>query len=78
MPGQLDKEIAYYASIKDKLLSGHQYEFALIRGDELVEVYKTEIDAITAGHRRYGNTPFLAIHIDPMEKPLFINNWLCV
>lgn len=63
----LERELETY---KRKLpeLKEHQGKFALIRGDDVVDVYSSYEDAIKAGYDRFGLEPFLVKQIQSVEQ----------
>lgn len=68
----LEKELAVY---KQKLpeLAEQEGKFALIHGDELVDVYTSYEDAIKEGYNRFKLDPFLVKQIRTTEQALFIS-----
>jgi hypothetical protein len=64
----LQKEYNYYESIKSELLGKSKGKFALIKGEELVGTFDTDQDAYKAGLLKYGNTPFLIVHITEVDE----------
>ena len=68
----LEKELAAY---KQKLpeLKEQEGKFALVHGDELVDVYSTYEDAIKEGYNRFKLEPFLVKQIRATEQILFIS-----
>jgi hypothetical protein len=53
------QELATYERHRAELERDHWGEFALIRGDELVGVFKDEGEALAEGHRRFGLEKFM-------------------
>jgi hypothetical protein len=65
----LERELEYYKSIKDSLLQrGAKGKFAVIRGDELLDVFETYEDALKQGLNNYGNTAFLIEQVSQIEE----------
>ncbi len=64
----LHTELCTYAEHRDELLRGDEGKFALIRGRNIVGTYVTEMDAIDAGYRQFGNVPFLVKQIVSVEQ----------
>lgn len=60
----LEAELKLYISIKDTLPVG---SYVLIRGEQLVGSYETEIQALTEGARRFGRGPFLVRQVRASE-----------
>jgi hypothetical protein len=65
----LEKELAYYDSIKDELIKNHDGKFALIVGEELLGVYDTPKAAYEAGTNQRGNVPMLIKRVAADETP---------
>ncbi|HMD98487.1 MAG TPA: hypothetical protein VKM93_14280 [Terriglobia bacterium] len=79
MANVLETELKAYEHHRDNLLSTAEGKFALVRGDAVVGVYESEIDAISEGYRRFGNVPFLVKQIVRIETPLnFVSDLLGV
>lgn len=64
----LEKENKYYQSIKQKLLEESEGKFALIKGDKLIGLFDTDMDAYQVGIDRFGNVPFLIIRVEKDEE----------
>lgn len=67
----LEQERKTYEAHRDELLAKASGKFALVHGDEIVEVLDTKADAITAGYKRFGNAPFLVKRIVAVETGQF-------
>jgi hypothetical protein len=79
MPTLLDSELATYERAKDQLLGTSEGKFVLIRGDEVVGVFDSKMDAIAQGYQKFGNVPFLVKQIMKIETPQnFVSNLLAV
>jgi len=75
----LEEELQTYEAHKDELLSKAKDQFALIKGEEVVDVFETPMDAIRQGYERFGNVPFLVKQIVEIEVPQnFTSNLLGV
>lgn len=59
MASLLDQELKTYEAEKLRLLGESQGSFVLIKGTDVKGVFSSEDDAISAGYREFGNTPFL-------------------
>ena len=72
---QLEKEMETY---KRKLpeLTASAGKYALIHGDDFIDVFASYEDAIKDGYRRFGLAPFLVKQIQATEKVLFITRLL--
>jgi hypothetical protein len=68
----LETELATY---KQKLpeLKEQEGKFALVHGEDLVDVYSTYEDAIKEGYNRFKLEPFLVKQIRATEQILFIS-----
>lgn len=74
MPGSmpLEKELAYFAQHKDKLLQQYKGKFVLIKDKTLVGVYDTDAEAYRVGVEKFGNQPFLVKQVlDDKEEQVF-------
>ncbi|HEY4891930.1 MAG TPA: hypothetical protein VII10_09495 [Reyranella sp.] len=75
----LEQERKTYEAHRDELLAKASGKFALVHGDEIVEVLDTKADAITSGYKHFGNSPFLVKGIVAVEAPQnFVSNHLAV
>ena len=65
----LEKEIETY---KAKLpeLKAHEGQYVLIQGDQVVDTFSSYDDALKAGYKQFGLTPFLVKQILAIE-PVF-------
>ncbi len=68
----LKREYAHYLTIKSNLLSQSTGKFALIKGEELVGIFDTDADAYRAGLGKFGNVPFLVVHVQEGEEKSWI------
>ena len=66
MADALAKELETYTRMLPTL-AGDEGKFALIRGDELVKVFDTYRDALSAGYERFGLAPFLVKQISSTQ-----------
>lgn len=64
----LKKELQFYNSIKEELLTHHEGKFALIRGGKFIGAFISDSDAYREGVRQFGQTPFLIQHITVEEE----------
>ncbi len=69
MIDMLKKELDTYVKQKSKLIGKSKGKFVLIKGNKIVDVFDTKIDAIRQGYERFGNVPFLAKQIVEVETP---------
>ena len=65
-----ERELNFFERERMRLLSRAKGKFALIKGEELIGIYDTEIEAVRAGYQRFGNEPFLAKLIAEADIPL--------
>jgi hypothetical protein len=72
--GKLQQEIATYESKRSELFAEHAGEFVLVKGDEVVDIYRDERDAIDAGYKKFGNTGFLVRKVAESEKPVLLTS----
>lgn len=63
----LERELAYYDSIKERLVAENPGKFALVKGSELIDVFGTYEDALKAGYGRFGLEPFLVKKIEAVQ-----------
>jgi hypothetical protein len=66
----LETEVAFFASHLIEWLNDAEGKFALVKGAELIGFYDTELDAVRAGYRHFGNEAFLVRHVVEAEVPL--------
>ena len=72
MPMALEKELATYQH-KLPELKEHEGKFALLHGDELIDVFTSYEDAIKNGYNRFQLEPFMVKQIRTTEQALFIS-----
>ncbi len=70
--GLLIDEYKYYQNVKSKLLEESEGKFALIKGNELLGLFDTDMDAYQVGISKFGNVPFLIIRISKEEEQYWI------
>ena len=66
----LDAELQTYERNRESLLGSAQGKFVLIKGDQIVGVYESKMDAINQGYRQLGHVPFLVKQVLKIETPL--------
>lgn len=66
----LDAELQTYERNRESLLRSAEGKFALIKGDQIVGVYESKMDAINQGYRQLGHVPFLVKQVLKVETPL--------
>jgi hypothetical protein len=73
----LEKELQTYNTKLPELLANEgEGKYALIHGDDLVDVLGTYEDAIKEGYAKFNLTPFLVKQIQTMEHVQFISRLL--
>jgi len=72
----LEKELKTFERKLPELKAEHEGKFALVHGDELVDVFTSYEDAIKAGYSRFGLTPFLVKQVHALEQAQFISRFL--
>jgi hypothetical protein len=63
----LDRELATYQRLLHSELAAEDGRFALIAGDDLLGVFDSYNDALTAGYQRRGLEPFLVKKVAVVE-----------
>ncbi len=56
---ELEKELEFFKSRYEDLISHYEGQFVLIKGDSLLGSFTTEAEAYEAGLNQLGNQPFL-------------------
>jgi len=64
----LEKELKFFESEKAEWLKKYKDKFALIKEEELIDVFDTFGDAYKEGVKRYGNQPFFIKKITDEER----------
>jgi hypothetical protein len=68
------REEAAYAREAARLVRDHRGKVALVHQDEVVGVYPTADEALSAGYRRFGYVRLMVKEIgDPGEPPAFVS-----
>jgi hypothetical protein len=79
MTDLLATELKTYAEKLETLLGTHEGKFVIIRGDQMLGTFDSQLDAIAGGYRQLGNVPFLVKQVVKIETPLnFVSNLLGV
>lgn len=68
--GVLEQELEFFDRQRLNLLARAPGKYALVKGDELIGVFDSELEAVRAGYRQLGNVPFLVKHIVEADVPL--------
>ena len=66
----LDQELSTYQVQKKNLIGKARGKFVLIKGEEVVGIFDTRLDAVRQGYKQFGNAPFLTKEIVEVEIPL--------
>jgi hypothetical protein len=66
----LEKELATFERELPRLLPAFKGQFALVHGDSVDSIWKTEDEAYIAGCDCFGVEPFLVMLIEEHEPPL--------
>lgn len=78
-PKTLEQELETYKAHRDELLGHAAGKFALVHISDIIGVFDTKSDAIAAGYKQFGNTPFLVREIVAVETPQnFVSNQLAI
>jgi hypothetical protein len=65
----LEVELETYRRLHAQLLADHAGRFALIHGEDLIDVFDDERSALVAGYRAFGYVPLLVKRIVEVESP---------
>ena len=75
----LAAELKTFEQNRDHLLGTAEGKFVLIHSNQVVGVYDSKMDAISAGYQQFGNVPFLVKQVVKVEAPQnFTSNLLGV
>jgi hypothetical protein len=66
----LEKELQTFEKNRATLLGTAMGKFALIKGDQIIDVFASEEDALKRGYEAYGNTAFLVKRVLEVEVPM--------
>ena len=66
----LQAELEEFERLRMTLVDRAPGKYALVKGNDLVGTFSTELEAIREGYRRFGNEPFLVKHIVEADVPL--------
>ena len=69
-PPVLKQELDYFEKRRIELLEQAAGKYALVKGEMLLGIFDTELEAIRAGYQTIGNEPFLVKHILEADVPL--------
>lgn len=65
---QLKKEYEIYKANLQKMFNDHPNEFVLIKGDKIIDYFKSYEDGLKIGLDKFGNVPFLIKKIEKDEE----------
>ncbi len=68
----LAEELKCFDGQKPDLLKRFEGQFALIKGNQLIGTYASELDAYVQAIKQLGNVPFLIKLIVAKEEPVWI------
>lgn len=66
----LEQEIETFERHRAELVGRARGDFVLIKGERIVGIFDSEIDAINRGYEEFGNVPFLVQQILEIDIPL--------
>jgi len=72
----LEKELETFGRKLPELNAVHEGKFALIHGEDVVDVFSGYDDAIKAGYSRFGLEPFLVKRIHAVEQVQFVSRFV--
>lgn len=64
-----EKELETFESMRAELLGKASGKYALVKGDQVIDVLESQQDAIKRGYELYGNEPFLVKQIVEIDIP---------
>jgi len=65
----LKKELQTFEAQKNELIGKSKGKFALVKDDQVVDVFDTKSDAIRQGYERFGNVAFLVKQVIEVDIP---------
>jgi len=66
----LETELKTYEENREKLLAEAEGKYVLIHGEDVLGVYESQMDAISAGYENLGEVPFLTKQILRVDEPI--------
>ena len=66
----LELEMKTYEKSKADLVKKHEGKYVLIKGEEVIEVFESQWDALREGYTRFGKEPFLVKQVFRIEEPV--------
>ena len=72
----LQQEYSFFLSHLNEFLPKHTNEFVLIKGEKIVNFFKSYEDALKEGLSRFGNVPFFIKIVKKEEEVHFFHQGL--
>ena len=72
----LDQEYKFYLAHLKEFIPEHLNDFVLIKGDKLVDFFKSYEEALRGGLKRFGNVPFFIKEVRRKEEVHFFHQGL--
>ncbi|HZY02365.1 MAG TPA: hypothetical protein VFF02_02610 [Anaeromyxobacteraceae bacterium] len=69
MPTGLERELEVFEKNRGALLGTAKGKFALVKGDQVVDVFESLQDALKRGYELFGNNPFLVKQVLEVDVP---------
>jgi hypothetical protein len=66
----LQAELRTFRARRDELIGRAKGKYVLIKGEDVVDFFEDQTDAITKGFKKFGNSPFLVKLVTDVEVPL--------
>jgi hypothetical protein len=76
VPMALEQELETFERRLPELKTEHEGKFALVRRDQVVDVFTSYEDAVKAGYARFGLDPFLVKQIQSVEQAQFVSRFV--
>ena len=69
MPTRLNLELRTFEAMRLELLGRAAEKFVIIKGDQLIGVFESPMEALKRGYERFGNQPFLVKQVLDVDIP---------
>lgn len=66
----LQAEMRTFRTRRDELVGRARGKYVLIKGEDVIDVFEDQIDAVARGFRTFGKQPFLVRQITEHDSPL--------
>ena len=76
MPIPLEQEYQFFTSHLDNFLQNHLNEFVLIKGENIINFFKSYDEALKAGLSQFGNVPFFIKVVKKEEEVHYFHQGL--